>query len=188
MGNRLTKIYTRTGDDGSTSLGDGSRASKDSPRIAAYGELDELNSCLGILLAEAVPDSVSTCLNEVQQTLFDLGGDLCIPGRSSVNSAQVDWLERWLDHFNDTLPPLKDFILPGGNRAAGACHLARTVCRRAERAITTLSRHENVDPAAGAYINRLSDLLFVVARIVARENQGQEVLWQPGRDEAPEPR
>lgn len=188
MGHRLSKIYTRTGDAGTTGLADGSRVDKDSLRIAAYGELDELNSHLGGVLAEDLPAPVSECLSEVQHLLFDLGGDLCIPGRHSLTREHSTWLETWLDHFNDALPPLKEFILPGGNRAAAQCHVARAVCRRAERTLVTLSRQEPLDPAALAFVNRLSDLLFVLARVLARQNGGLEVLWQPQRPPAPLPR
>ncbi|SMF94510.1 cob(I)alamin adenosyltransferase [Methylomagnum ishizawai] len=178
MGHRLTRIYTRTGDTGTTGLGDGSRIDKDAPRVAAYGELDELNSHLGLVLAHGLPDEVRDCLIEVQHRLFDLGGDLCIPGRASLEQSHVEGLERWLDYFNERLPPLKDFILPGGGPSAAHCQVARTVCRRAERTLTTLARAEPVAPVALAWVNRLSDLLFVLARILA---QGGETLWQPGR-------
>lgn len=181
MGNRLTRIYTRTGDDGTTGLGDGSRVPKDDLRIEAYGTLDELNSHCGALLAAGCTDEdIGACLSEIQQTLFDLGSELCIPGYRVIETSAVDWLETWLDHWNEELPPLKDFILPGGNAAAAACHLARTVCRRAERLIVRLSRAEDVNPAALAYINRLSDLLFVIARVLARRS-GAEILWQKER-------
>jgi cob(I)alamin adenosyltransferase len=188
MGHRLSKIYTRTGDSGATGLGDGRRVGKDAPRIQAYGELDELNSHIGLILAHGTPDEVSLCLGEIQHLLFDLGGDLCIPSRDSLTQAHVDWLERWLDHFNDALPPLKEFILPGGNRPAACCHVARTVCRRAERTVVALAKTEPVAPLAIVFLNRLSDLLFVIARVLARENGGQEVLWQPQRPKVPAPR
>lgn len=188
MGHRLSKIYTRTGDAGTTGLADGSRVDKDSLRIAAHGELDELNSHLGWLLAQEIPAEMRTGLAEIQHLLFDLGGDLCIPGRHSLAQSHIDWLETWLDRFNDTLPPLKEFVLPGGNRSAAACHIARTVCRRAERTLVALAKAETVDPVAVAFVNRLSDLLFVLARALARQNGGQEVLWQPQRPPAPVPR
>jgi cob(I)alamin adenosyltransferase len=187
MGHRLSKIYTRTGDTGTTGLGDGRRVDKDALRVQAYGELDELNSQVGVVLAEDLPAAVRDCLGEIQQLLFDLGGDLCIPGRNSLSEAQVGWLEDWLDHFNANLPALKEFILPGGNRAAAACHVARTVCRRAERTVVALARAESVEPWALAFLNRLSDLLFVVARVLARQGDGQETLWQPRRPLASAP-
>lgn len=187
MGHRLSKIYTRTGDDGTTGLADGSRVGKDSLRIAAYGELDELNSLVGLVLAQAIPEDATACLNEVQHLLFDLGGDLCIPGRDSVEQAHIDWLERWLDYFNDQLPPLKEFVLPGGNPAAASCHVARTVCRRAERTLTALGHIEPVAPLGLAFLNRLSDLLFVLARTLARAEGGSEVLWRQQRPKAPPP-
>lgn len=181
MGNRLSKIYTRTGDDGTTGLGDGSRTDKDGLRVAAYGTTDELNSLLGMLLTNELPDTVQKVLNEVQHHLFDLGGELCIPGHQAIMQTHIDWLEVTLDHFNDDLPPLKDFILPGGSLAAAQCHLARTVCRRAERLVVSLKRVEEVPPFSMKYLNRLSDLLFVVARVLARNEGGSEVLWQKDR-------
>jgi cob(I)alamin adenosyltransferase len=183
MGNRLSKIYTRTGDDGTTGLGDGSRTKKDSLRVSAYGTTDELNCVVGMVLAHGVPDTLAKVLHEVQHHLFDLGGELCIPGHQAINQAHIDWLEHTLDHFNEQLPPLKDFILPGGSLAAANCHLARTVCRRAERLLVSLQRQESVPPFSMKYLNRLSDLLFVLARVVAREDGGSEVLWQ--KDRAP---
>ncbi len=183
MGNRLSKIYTRTGDDGTTGLGDGSRTDKDGARVAAYGTTDELNSVIGLVLALEVPDTVGKVLHEIQHHLFDLGGELCIPGHQAVQQTHIDWLERTLDHFNNDLPPLKDFILPGGSQAAASCHLARTVCRRAERLVVSLQRVESVAPFSLKYLNRLSDLLFVIARVLARHQGGAEVLWQ--KDRAP---
>ena len=182
MGNRLSKIYTRTGDDGTTGLGDGTRAAKDGERVEAYGTVDELNSTLGVLLAAPkLPPSIHECLIEVQHQLFDMGGELCIPGHASVTSDQVTRLEEVLDRFNDPLPPLKEFILPGGGPAAAACHVARTVCRRAERRVLTLSKAESVRPEVLQYLNRLSDLLFVLARVLARHEHGTEVLWRHDR-------
>ena len=182
MGNRLSKIYTRTGDDGSTGLGDGSRVSKESVRVEAYGTVDEANSAIGIVLAIAnIPEAVRHCLVEVQHELFDLGGELCIPGHRMITSAQVSRLEQALDQFNDALPPLKEFILPGGGPAAAACHLARAICRRAERRTWTLARQETVAEEALQYLNRLSDLMFVLARVLARHEQGSEVLWRKSR-------
>ena len=181
MGNRLSKIYTRTGDDGTTGLGDGSRTDKDGNRVAAYGTTDELNSLLGMVLAHGVPKDVERVLHEVQHHLFDLGGELCIPGHQAIQQSHIDWLENTLDHFNEKLPALKDFILPGGSLAAASCHVARTVCRRAERLVVSLQRIEEVPPFSMKYLNRLSDLLFVVARTIARHEGGSEVLWQKDR-------
>lgn len=182
MGNRLSKIYTRTGDDGTTGLGDGSRAPKDSARVEAYGTVDEANSAIGVVLAvEVVPEDVRRCLTEVQHDLFELGGELCIPGHSAVTQSYVDRLEEDLDAFNADLPRLKEFILPGGGTAAAACHLARTIVRRAERRTLTLADTEDVRAEVIRYLNRLSDLLFVVARVLARVESGQEVLWNRDR-------
>ncbi len=182
MGNRLSKIYTRTGDDGTTGLGDGSRVPKDSARVEAYGTVDELNSCIGVLLAvTGLPDEVRACLTEVQHELFDMGGELCIPGHQAIVAQQVSRLERELDEFNERLPPLKEFILPGGGPAAAACHVARAVARRAERRVWTLARSETVGPEVMKYLNRLSDLLFVLARVLARHERGTEVLWRHRR-------
>lgn len=179
MGNRLTKIYTRTGDDGSTGLGDGSRVRKDSARVDAYGTVDELNSVLGMLLATpGVPAAVVEALTRVQHTLFDLGGELSIPGMALVEQSDIDWLEQTLDQYNADLPALKDFILPGGGMPAATCHLARTVCRRAERETVALAAVETVRAEAIGYLNRLSDLLFVLARVLARASGAGEVLWQ----------
>ena len=186
MGNRLSKIYTRTGDDGSTGLGDGSRVGKDSLRVAAYGTVDELNSTIGMVLAsDGVDDEVREVLTQVQHDLFDLGGELCIPGMAMIEDADIDRLEQVLDRFNDPLPPLKDFILPGGGMAASCCHLARTVCRRAEREVIALGREEEIRPQAQRYLNRLSDLLFVLCRVLARASGHGEVLWQHERRRKP---
>lgn len=183
MGHRLSKIYTRTGDDGSTGLGDGTRVPKDSLRVAAYGTVDELNSVVGMILAvRDVPDAVRASLSRVQHELFDVGGELCVPGMTLVQAAWVDRLENDLDAFNADLPPLKDFILPGGGSAAAACHLARAVCRRAERLVVTLGRDDTVGEALLRYLNRLSDLLFVLARVLARAEGGSEVLWRGVKD------
>ena len=179
MGNRLSKIYTRTGDDGTTGLGDGTRVAKDSARVNAYGTVDEANSTIGLLLAAELPDGVRELLTRIQHQLFDLGGELCIPGHAAVFDADVDALEARLDHYNDDLPPLKDFILPGGGEAAARCHIARTVVRRAERDAVTLSRHDAVRPQAIRYLNRLSDLLFVLARVLARSS-GHVLLDEAG--------
>lgn len=189
MGHRLSKIYTRTGDEGSTGLGDGSRVAKDHARVEAYGTVDEANSAIGMVLAvPAMPDSARECLTRIQHDLFDLGAELCIPGHRVIGSAQIERLEMEIDAFNAALPALKEFILPGGGPAAAACHLARTICRRAERRGWTLARMEPVAPEALVYLNRLSDLLFVLARVLARHEHGTEVLWKPApRDANPQP-
>ena len=178
MGHRLSKITTRTGDAGQTGLGDGSRVSKASARIAALGEVDELNSTLGVLLAEELPAEIREALVGVQHDLFDLGGELSIPGHTMVTDAQVEHLEQLLETYNRALPPLKEFILPGGTRAAAAAHLARTVCRRAERAVVALAGEERVSDPGRIYLNRLSDLLFVLGRALNRAAGGTDVLWQ----------
>lgn len=182
MGNRLSKIYTRTGDDGTTGLGDGRRVAKDDARVEAYGTVDELNSAVGVVLAvPGLPEAVTRCLVEVQHDLFDLGGELCIPGHRMITAEHVARLEQRLDGFNEQLPPLKDFILPGGGPATAACHLARTIARRAERRVWTLAARENVSAESAKYLNRLSDLLFVVARVLVRHERGTEVLWRHDR-------
>lgn len=180
MGNRLSKIYTRTGDKGSTGLGDGSRVDKDNLRVEAYGTVDELNSAIGVVLAAKLPPRLRQCLTRAQHELFDLGGELCMPGTTLIPASFVDGLERDLDVFNADLPPLKEFILPGGSEAAARCHLARTIARRAERRVVSLSRQETVNEATIRYLNRLSDLLFVIARVLARSEGGSEVLWVHG--------
>ncbi len=182
MGKRLSKIYTRTGDDGTTGLGDGNRVPKDSVRVDAYGTVDEANSAIGLVLAsESVPQNIRQVLTDVQHDLFELGGELCIPGYAAITEDFIERLENQLDELNSDLPALKEFILPGGGQAAAACHLARTIVRRAERVTTTLSHEESVRPEALKYLNRLSDLLFVIARVLARAESGQEVLWNRDR-------
>ena len=182
MGNRLSKIYTRTGDDGTTGLGDGSRVAKESARVEAYGTVDEANSAVGVVLAaRSLPDDVRACLVDIQHDLFELGGELCIPGHSAIKADFIDRLETTLDAFNKDLPPLKDFILPGGGQAAAACHVARTIVRRAERRVVGLAAKETIRPEAIRYLNRLSDLLFVIARVLARAESGEEVLWKRDR-------
>ena len=180
MGNRLSKIYTRTGDQGTTGLGDGSRVDKDHLRVEAYGTVDELNSAVGMVLAAELPAAVRKCLDRLQHELFDLGGELCMPGFTLIPDVYVEQLERDLDGFNEDLPPLKDFILPGGSEAAARCHMARTIARRAERRVISLSAAEDVNEAAIRYLNRLSDLLFVIARVLARHEGGKEVIWIHG--------
>ncbi|WP_428851668.1 cob(I)yrinic acid a,c-diamide adenosyltransferase [Imbroritus primus] len=181
MGNRLSKIATRTGDDGTTGLGDGTRTGKDSLRIHALGEVDELNSHIGVLLTETLPDGIRTALLEIQHDLFDLGGELCIPGYTLLKTERVAQLDAWLAEHNATLPRLKEFILPGGSRAAAQAHVCRTVCRRAERAVVALERTETVNDSARQYLNRLSDLMFVLARVLNRADGGTDVLWQRER-------
>lgn len=182
MGNRLSKIYTRTGDDGTTGLGDGTRTTKESLRVEAIGTVDELNSFIGVLLAEHLEEQVRLKLEDIQHDLFDLGGDLSIPGRASISEAQVRRLEKQLDDYNVSLVALKEFILPGGTRAAALCHVARAVCRRAERCLVSLHRSEPVMPSHVEYLNRLSDFLFVLCRILNHHNGVGDVMWQPGKN------
>jgi cob(I)alamin adenosyltransferase len=188
----LSRIYTRTGDAGETSLGDGTRVAKDHARVAAYGSVDELNSVLGLLLAQAAPAPEVELLRSIQNDLFDLGADLCVPPapteeerqRLRVRPEQVARLEKAIDRLNEPLAPLSSFVLPGGQPAAAWCHLARTVCRRAEREVVTLARSESVNPQVIVYLNRLSDLLFVLARVC--NNGGRDdTLWQPGQTITP---
>lgn len=181
MGHRLSKIYTRTGDDGTTGLGDGSRVDKDSLRVEAFGTVDELNSTMGVVLSLPLPEEIHALLTGVQHDLFDLGGEISVPGRTALDEAYVTRLENELDTLNTQLSPLKEFILPGGTAAAAACHLARTVCRRAERRVISLRRREDINPAVVHYLNRLSDLLFVVARYLNHKQGAGDVLWKPGR-------
>lgn len=182
MGNRLSKIYTRTGDDGSTGLGDGTRTAKDSLRVEAYGTVDEAMSAIGLVLASGeLPEDMRQCLVNVQHDLFEIGGELCIPGHAAVKDAFVDRLEEHLDRWNGELPPLKDFVLPGGSPEAAACHLARTIVRRAERRVVSLKAEEPVRDVVLRYLNRLSDLLFVAARVLARQRGGKEVIWDRDR-------
>jgi len=180
MGHRLSKITTRTGDRGETGLGDGTRTGKESARIAVLGDVDEANSSISMLLAEALPDPVRAALHSVQHDLFDLGGELSIPGRASMTEAQVQRLEAQIETFNGELPPLKEFILPGGTRAAALAHFARTVCRRAERSLVAMARAEPVSDVSRIYLNHLSDLLFILGRVVNRAGGQGDVLWQPG--------
>jgi cob(I)alamin adenosyltransferase len=182
MGYRLSKIYTRTGDNGTTGLGDGSRTDKDSQRVEAFGTVDELNSVIGQLAAQALPAAIALELVAVQHDLFDIGGELCVPGLAAVSDAQVERLEGCLDRLNAELAPLEEFILPGGTPAAALCHVARTVCRRAERRVVSLTREESVNAVSLRYLNRLSDLLFVMARSLNRIEGVQDVLWQRGRN------
>ena len=181
MGFRLGKIVTRTGDDGTTGLGDGTRVGKDVARIAAMGEVDELNCAIGVVLAEELPVQVRATLIAVQNDLFDLGGEICIPGRTAMREDHVALLDRRVAELNESLPPLKEFVLPGGTRAAAACHVARATCRRAERALVALARAESVSPACLQYVNRLSDLFFIVARVLNRAAGRDETVWKPTR-------
>jgi cob(I)alamin adenosyltransferase len=184
MGNRLTKICTRTGDNGTTGLGDGSRTDKDDPRIEAIGAIDELNSALGLLLSHELPENLQDRLSRVQHSLFDIGGELCLPGqpaRHAVDADQCRELETTLEALNTDLPPLREFILPGGSPAAAICHLARTICRRAERRLVSLAKLEAVNPAGIVYLNRLSDLLFVMARQLNRLAGKADVYWRHER-------
>lgn len=180
MANRLSKIYTKTGDDGSTGLGDGVRVAKNSARIEAIGDIDELNSQLGLLLTEkALPDSMRIILTRIQHELFELGGELSIPNYVRISDAMVTQLEQELDAMNDALLPLKEFILPGGSRPTALCHVARAVCRRAERRLVALNQQEPISPAAMKYLNRLSDLLFVMCRAISKSLGVPDVMWQP---------
>ena len=182
MGHRLSKIATRTGDDGTTGLGDGSRTDKDALRVQAMGDVDELNSHIGVLLCEQLPDDLRQELITIQHDLFDLGGELCIPGFTMIQEAQVLRLNELLAKYNATLPPLSEFILPGGSPAAAQAHICRTVCRRAERSIVSLGKAETLNPQPRQFVNRLSDLLFVVSRVLNRFAGGSDVLWEKGRN------
>ena len=188
MGHRLSKIVTRTGDAGTTGLGDGSRVPKNSARIESIGAVDELNSCVGVILVETLPADVRELLTDVQHDLFDLGGELSIPGHAAMTDTHVARLEDAVERYNEDLPRLKEFILPGGTRAAALAHVARTVCRRAERAVVALAGNENVSTSARIYLNRLSDLLFVLARTLNRAGGAPDVLWQKGRVRGEAPR
>ena len=182
MANRLTKIVTRTGDDGTTGLGDGSRVGKDCPRVEVMGNLDELNSAVGLVLAEPLPDEVGEALAAVQNDLFDLGGEICIPGRSALWDAHLAEIDARIESLRAALAPLREFVLPGGTRAAASCHLARAVCRRAERSLVALGRTESVSALSVQYLNRLSDMLFVTARTLNAAQGVAEPLWKPGRE------
>ncbi len=181
MGNRLSKVVTRTGDKGTTGLADNTRRPKTDARIIAIGTLDELNCCVGLVLVQPLPEAVRTLLGRSQHELFDLGGELSIPGAVVITAAHVMGLEGEIETFNDTLPPLKEFVLPGGNPAAAAAHLARAVARRAERKLWTLAEREDVNPHSLQYLNRYSDALFVISRVLARQDGGQEVMWKHER-------
>lgn len=176
---RLTKIYTRKGDNGTTSVGPGDRISKDSARIEVLGTLDELNSTLGLVLAfQPTHTDIRNTLTRIQHDLFDIGGELCPPHHIVITAERVTHLETLLDQWNETLPPLEEFILPGGNPKSATCHVARTICRRAERRLVTLHQETPVNAEILRYLNRLSDLLFVIARMLARENHSEEIFWE----------
>ncbi len=181
MGNRLTKIYTKTGDDGTTGLADGSRIEKNSLRTSAIGDVDELNSLLGLLAAHDIEPEIKSVLLDIQHVLFDLGGEIAIPDSEMLDESRVQYLEKIIDEYNASLPPLKEFILPGGSIPAASCHYARTVCRRAERQLVSLSKEISVNKNSLKFLNRLSDLLFVFARTLARSEGSQEVYWQSER-------
>jgi len=182
MGNRLSKIATRTGDAGTTGLGDGSRVDKDALRVHAMGDVDELNSHIGVLLCENLSPQLRHELISIQHDLFDMGGELCIPGYSLITETQVARLDDLLEKYNADLPPLRDFILPGGNRPAALAHVCRTVCRRAERAIVSVGKNEAINDHPRQYMNRLSDLLFVLSRVLNRVDGGSDVLWEKERE------
>jgi len=181
MANRLSKIVTRTGDDGSTGLSSGDRIGKDRRRVAAMGDVDELNSAVGVLLAEELPPDVRNALTGIQHDLFDLGGELSLPGHALVGETHLLRIDGLIENFNRELPPLREFVLPGGSRAAALAHVARTVCRRAERTLVALANEEAVGHLPVQYLNRLSDLLFVLARTCNRAGGNGDVLWQQGR-------
>lgn len=181
MGKRLTRIYTRTGDDGTTGLGDGSRTDKDNLRIRVIGNIDELNSMLGILNASGISEDLSGYLLNIQHRLFDIGAEISVPGNARIVEEHVNRLEELIDNYNTDLEPLKEFILPGGNMPAAICHFARTVCRRAEREMVRLGRNQYVNPHTLTYINRLSDLLFVFARTINHKKGGKEIYWDKDR-------
>ena len=177
MGNRLTKVYTRTGDDGSTGLADGSRRRKNDARVRCMGEVDELNACLGVCGSQLDDGAIRQLLFSVQHDLFDIGAELCQPGKSLITGDYVDALEKSADDFNAGLGELKEFILPGGSPAVASLQLARTVCRRVERSLLDLSQSEPLNPATAAFVNRLSDLLFILARAQSSAEGGSEVYW-----------
>jgi cob(I)alamin adenosyltransferase len=181
MGKRLTQIATRTGDNGSTGLGDNTRVSKDSLRVHAMGDVDELNSHIGVLLCEHMPNDVRALLVEIQHQLFNLGGELSIPGFELLKGDALLALDQALEHYNSELPKLQEFILPAGNRAAAQAHVCRTVARRAERAVVALGAAEAVKDTPRQYLNRLSDLMFVLARVLNRMNGGDDVYWKSER-------
>ena len=181
MGNRLTKIYTRTGDDGTTGLGNSERIEKDTMRVCVMGDIDELNSLIGVLIASGVKDDLAGYLLNIQHRLFDIGAEISVPGRATTDTVHISRLEELIDNYNKDLKPLEEFILPGGTMSASLCHLARTVCRRVERHMVSMAREEFVNQNTLAYINRLSDLLFVFARVINLSQKGKEVYWNQER-------
>lgn len=180
MAKRLTRITTRTGDDGTTGLAGGERVGKDTARIDAIGSIDELNSAVGVLRATELDPAIDKLLEVLQHRLFDLGGEIAMPGVVLIDADHVTAIEQAVEQYNATLPPLADFILPGGTEAAARCHLARAICRRAERDLLRLARTEDVNTPSRHYLNRLSDLLFVLARVLARTGGAEEVIWRKG--------
>lgn len=179
--NRLTKIYTKTGDDGTTALVDGARIDKSSKRLCAIGDVDELNSLLGVLEASGVSQDIAGYIRNIQHRLFDIGGELAIPGNAAIAPISTDRLEELIEIYNEDLPALKEFILPGGALTASVCHMARSVCRRVERSLVDLGHDEYINPETLKYINRLSDLLFVLARTLNHEKENKEVYWDSER-------
>jgi len=188
MGNRLSRIVTRTGDAGTTGLGDGTRVPKDCPRIAAIGDIDELNSSLGVLLAEVLPETIREALLWIQHDLFDLGGEICIPGSSAIGEMHINRLETLIAEFNSELPALREFILPGGTRAAAQSQMSRAICRRAERQLVSLGSTESVSEPVRKYVNRLSDLLFVLGRVLNKSEGRSDVLWAHAKWQDKQPR
>ncbi|MGX5202706.1 cob(I)yrinic acid a,c-diamide adenosyltransferase [Aliikangiella sp. IMCC44632] len=181
MGNRLSKLATKTGDDGTTGIGGNKRYPKDSARIEAIGSVDELNSAIGMVCSQPIDGSLLSVLNEIQHRLFDLGGELAMPDFTLIEEKHIQQLDNWLEEFNQQLPPLKEFVLPKGTLATTSCHLARTICRRAERRIVTAANEEPINDNARIYLNRLSDLLFVFCRLLSQQDNQPEELWQSKR-------
>jgi len=186
MGHRISKVYTCTGDDGSTGLGSGERIAKNHPRIETMGDIDELNCAIGLMLSDAINQPIHEIFTDIQHRLFDLGGELCLPDREFINAEMTLKIEHIIDELNATLPALKEFILPQGDSSTAHCHLARAICRRAERRLVSLSQQENINKHSLIYLNRLSDLLFVTARIFARDASTEESLWQTAIKRKPE--
>jgi len=178
MAKRITKVVTRTGDDGSTGLADGSRIAKSSVRIECIGDVDELNSQLGLLLTEGIDEEISSIVREIQNKLFDIGAELALPQNALIDGKTVSRIEQWIEHYNSKLEPLQEFILPGGGKAGAVCHLARAVCRRCERHLFRLAEAEKVNQHTTTYINRLSDLLFILARLLVKMQGGVEIYWR----------
>ena len=178
MGNRLSKIYTRTGDDGTSGLSGGERIAKNHERMTAMGTVDELNSVIGLMICKLEDEELETLFTSIQHDLFNIGGEISMPGQSFIKPEKIVLLESKIDHFNESVEPLKDFILPGGSEAASVCHMARSVARRAERDVVTLHQLEEVCDTTRQYLNRLSDLLFVVARIINLRLGHKDVLWK----------